>query len=222
MAGGPDPQSRRGAEHGGAHAIGAQALQRGDDAVGHPGADGVAPALVVQGDNANRPDYLCPDGGAREAVRPGRGGRLGCPPARRRLLARRAAFPAGQGHVGPDQRVLPCAEDGVHQPERLDPLLAGQGAGHLVPEHLLQDVECPPGLGNIQAGPETVRRDLPGRRDDRLRLALVHTLDDEPEQMPHVTTALGRAGCLVVPVLARFEHGNHLVDHPILGAGQDC
>ena len=222
MAGGPDPQSRRGAEHGGAHTIGAQALQRGDDAVGHPGGDGVAPGLVVQGDNANCPGYLCPDGGAREAVRPGRGGRLGWPPARRRLLAQRAAFSAGQGHIGPDQRVLPCAEDGVHLPERLDPLLAGQGAGHLVPEHLLQDVECPPGLGNIQAGPETVRRDLPGRRDDRLCLALVHALDDEPEQMPYVTTALGRAGCLVVPVLARFEHGNHLVDHPILGAGQDC
>jgi hypothetical protein len=83
-------------------------------------------------------------------------------------------------------------------------------------------VECPPGLSNIQAGPEAVGRGLPGRRDDRLRLALVHALDDEPEQMPYVTTALGRAGCLVVPVLARFEHGNHLVDHPILGAGQDC
>lgn len=54
---------------------------------------------------------------------------------------------------------------------------------------------------NIQAGLEAVRRDLPGRRDDRLRMALVHPLDDEPEQVPHVTTTLG---------------------HPILGAGQEC
>ena len=226
MARGPDPQSRRGAEHRGAHPIGAQALQRGDDAVGHPGTDGVAPALVVQGDNANWPDYLGPDGGGREAVRTCRGGRpgrrLACPRARRRLLTQRTAFPAGQCHVRPDQRVLPGAEDGVHQPERLDPLLAGQGAGHLVPEHLLQDVECPPGLGNVQASPETVRRHLPGRRDDRLRTALVHTLDDEPEQVPNETTALRRAGRLVVPRLARFERGNSPVDHPVLGAGQDC
>ncbi len=226
MAGGPDLQSRRGAEHGGAHAIGAQALQRGDDAVGRPGADGVAAGLVVQGDNAHWPGYLGPDGGAREAVRTGpgnrlTGSRLSCPPVRRRLLALRTAFPAGQGHVGPDQRVLPCAEDGMHQPERLDPLLAGQGAGHLVPKHLLQDVECPPGLGNVQAGLVTVRRDLPGPGDDRPRIALVHALDDESEQMPHVTTALCRIGCLVIPVLARFEHGNRFVDHPILGAGQD-
>ena len=149
-------------------------------------------------------------------------GRPGCPPVRRGLLALRTAFPAGQGHVGPDQRVLPCAEDGVHQPERLDPLLAGQGAGHLVPKHLLQDVECPPGLGNIQAGPEAVGRHLPGRRDDRLRMAIVHALDDEPEQMPHVTATLCRAGCLFVPRPARFEHGYRLVDHPILGAGQEC
>ena len=110
----------------------------------------------------------------------------------------------------------------MHQPERLDPLLAGQRADHLVPEHLLQDVECPRGLGNIQAGPDAVGRDLPGRRDDRLRMAIVHALDHEPEQMPHVTTTLGRAGCLVVPQLARFEHGYRLVDHPILGAGQEC
>ena len=110
----------------------------------------------------------------------------------------------------------------MHQPERLDPLLAGQGAGHLVPEHLLQDVEYPPGLGNIQAGPEAVGRHLPGRRDDRLRMAIVYALDDEPEQMPHVTTTLCRAGCLVVPRPARFEHGYRLVDHSILGAGQEC
>ena len=110
----------------------------------------------------------------------------------------------------------------MHLPERLDPLLAGQGAGHLVPEHLLQDVEGPPGLGNVQAGPETVRRDLPGRRDDRLGMALAHAPDDETEQLPHVTTALLRAGCLLIPGLARFERGNRLVDHPVLGAGQDC
>src|SRR5208337_184765 len=95
----------------------------------------------------------------------------------------RGAFPASQGHVRADQRVLPRAEDGVHQPERLDPLLVGQGAGHLVPEHLLQHVKCPPGLGDVQAGPEAVRRDLPGRRNDRFRMALVHALDDEPEQV---------------------------------------
>ena len=53
-------------------------------------------------------------------------------------------------------------------------------------------------------------------------MALLHALDDEPEQMPHVTTAFRRARCLVVPVLARFERGHGLIDHPILGAGQDC
>ncbi len=40
--------------------------------------------------------------------------------------------------------------------------------------------------------------------------------------MPHVTTALCGVGCLLIPVLARLEHGNRFVDHPILGAGQDC
>ena len=110
----------------------------------------------------------------------------------------------------------------MHLPERLDTLLASQGAGHLVPEHLLQDVECPPGLGNVQAGPVTVHRDLPGPGDDRPCIALAHALDDESEQMPHVTTALCGIGCLVIPVLARLEHGNRFVDHPILGAGQDC
>ena len=109
----------------------------------------------------------------------------------------------------------------MHQPERLDPLLPGQGAGHLVPEHLLQHVKRPPGLGDVQAGLETIRRDLPGRRDDRLRTALAHALDDKPEQLPHVTTALRRPGRLVIPRLARLEHGNRLVHHPIPGAGQD-
>ena len=72
------------------------------------------------------------------------------------------------------------------------------------------------------AGPEAVGRHLPGRRDDRLRMAIVHALDDEPEQMPHVTATLCRAGCLFVPRPARFEDGYRLGDHPILGAGQEC
>ena len=59
------------------------------------------------------------------------------------------------------------------------------------------------------------------RRDDRLGVALAHALDDEPEQIPHVATALLRAGCLVVRLMASLERGNRFVDYPILGAGED-
>jgi hypothetical protein len=44
---------RRGAEHNGAHALGSQALEGGDNTRDHPGTQSVAPSLVVEGDNAN-------------------------------------------------------------------------------------------------------------------------------------------------------------------------
>ena len=67
MAGGPDAQSGRRAEHNGAHALGSQALEPGDDTVGRLGAEGIARALVVKGDDANLPAFIGPDGAAREA-----------------------------------------------------------------------------------------------------------------------------------------------------------
>lgn len=79
-----------------------------------------------------------------------------------------------------------------------------------------------PGSRYVGAGHEAVRRDLLGRRDDGLGVALVRALDDEPEQMPHVAAALLRAGCLVVRLIASLERGSRFVDYPVLGAGKDC
>jgi len=76
-------------------------------------------------------------------------------------------------------------------------------------------------LGNIETGHETVRRDLLRRRHHRLGAALAHTLDDEPEQIPDVTTALPRAGCPVVCLIVSLERGDRFVDCPVLGAGED-
>jgi hypothetical protein len=66
-------QSGRGAEHNGSHALGSQALEGGDDTVGHLGAEGIAPALVVDGDDANLSEEFGPDDGAFDANGPGRG-----------------------------------------------------------------------------------------------------------------------------------------------------
>ncbi len=68
---------------------------------------------------------------------------------------------------------------------------------------------------------ETVRRDRLRRRQQRLGAVHAHALDDEPEQIPDITTALLRAGpvvCLIVSV----ERGDPFVDCPVLGAGEDC
>ena len=73
LAGGPDVQSRRGAKHDGSDALGLQAVEGGDDTVGHLGTEGVAPALVVEGDDADLSEHFGPDNGAFEADGPGRG-----------------------------------------------------------------------------------------------------------------------------------------------------
>ena len=73
MAGGPDTQSRCGAEHNGAHVLGSQAPEGGVDAVGHLGTEDVELTLVVKGDDANLSEDFRPDGGACWASGPGRG-----------------------------------------------------------------------------------------------------------------------------------------------------
>ena len=215
MASRPDVHSRRGAEHNGARVLGLQARERGDEAVCHPGADSVALLLVIKGDDAHVPENFGPDNGAGPAIIHGQGARGACPATFScggGLLARRAAGPAGQGYIGSGQRIFTRPENRVHQPERLDPLVAGEGGGDMAPEHLLQDAECLLGLGKVGAGGETVRRDLLRRRDDRLGAALVHAPQDDLEQMPRTTTALLRAGCIMVCLIAPLERGNHLAD----------
>jgi hypothetical protein len=49
----------------------------------------------------------------------------------------------------------------------------------------------------------------------------VHTLDDEPEQIPDVTTALPSAGYPVVCLIVSLEPGDRFVDCPVPGAGED-
>jgi hypothetical protein len=73
LASGPDLQSRRGAEHNGTHVHGSQAVEGGDDTVGHLGTEGVAPALVVEGDDADLSEDFGPDDGPFEANGSGRG-----------------------------------------------------------------------------------------------------------------------------------------------------
>ena len=92
----------------------------------------------------------------------------------------------------------------------------------MAPEHLLQDVECSLDLGDVEARLEAVRRDLLGRRDDRLGTALVHAMDDQLEQIPHVATVLLRADCVVVCLMASLERGSSFLDYSILGIGQNC
>lgn len=111
-------------------------------------------------------------------------GLLACGP-----LCRRNAPATGQRRVSAGQRVAACGENAVH-PQAFDQLLAGQGVGHVTPEHLFEDAEGALDLGEVEAGHETMRRDLLGRDDDRLDMALVDTLHDEAEQRPEVAAAL--------------------------------
>ena len=89
----------------------------------------------------------------------------------------------------------------------------------MTPEHLLQNVERPLDLGDVEARLEAVRRDLPGRRDDRLGAALAHAPDDQLEQIPHVATVLLRADSMVVCLMASLERGSSFLDHSLLGIG---
>jgi hypothetical protein len=71
MASGPDPHSRRRAQHDRAYLLGPQALERGDDPVGHPGTDGVVLVAVLKGDDADLADHASQDDVARIALGPG-------------------------------------------------------------------------------------------------------------------------------------------------------
>jgi hypothetical protein len=50
----------------------------------------------------------------------------------------------------------------------------------------------------------------------------VQALDDQPEQIPHVATALLQADCVVVRLMAPLERGSSFLDYSVLGGGQDC
>jgi len=92
-------QSRRGAEHNGSHALGSQALEGGDDAVGHLGTESVAPALVVEGDDADLSEHFRPDDDGFEANGHGRG--RAAPGARLKImLSHWLSFFRGQRAVG--------------------------------------------------------------------------------------------------------------------------
>lgn len=223
MAGGPDVHSRRRPEHHGPHPPGPQAAQRGDNTIGQPGADGIALTLVVKDDDANLPEDFRPDVGAHEVI--------GCewqvPSVRltassscREMLSGPIAAPAGQGHIGPGEGIFSCPDDGAHEPERLDPLLVGEDADHLTPEHLLQDVEYFLGLRNVGTGGETARRHLLARSCDRLGAALLHAPQDKLEQMPDIAAALLRAGRMTAYAITPFERGNRFADHPLPGTGE--
>jgi hypothetical protein len=79
LAGGPDVQSLGGAEHDDSDALGSQAVEGGDDTVGHLGTERVAPALVVEGDDADMSEDFGSDAGAF-ANGPGRGRAAPCAP----------------------------------------------------------------------------------------------------------------------------------------------
>jgi hypothetical protein len=50
----------------------------------------------------------------------------------------------------------------------------------------------------------------------------VHALNDQLEQIAHVATALLRADCMVVRLMASLERGSSFLDYSILSGGQDC
>jgi hypothetical protein len=95
LASRPDRQSRRGTQHNGAHVHGSQAIEGGDDSVSHLGTEGVAPALVVEGDDANLSEDFCPDDAASEANRPGRG--RAAPDSRLQIVLSHRLSPSSRG-----------------------------------------------------------------------------------------------------------------------------
>ncbi len=134
----------------------------------------------------------------------------------------RPAPSLGQGDVGPGQRILTGPEDRVHEPERLELLVARQCSGQMTPEHVLQDHEGGLDVGQVDAGPEAVHRELLGRRDDRIGAALVQALPDQLQKVLNVATALRRAGHATAGLIALFEGGYRVADHPVPGPDQDC
>ena len=101
-------------------------------------------------------------------------------------------------------------------------LVARQCSGQMTPEHVLQDHEGGLDVGQVDAGPEAVRRELLGRRDDRIGAALVQALPDQLQKILHVATALRRAGHATAGLIALFEGGYRVADHPVPGPDQDC
>jgi hypothetical protein len=132
-----------------------------------------------------------------------------------------ASLAGRQGHVGLGLRILRRPDDGVHEPKRLNPLFAGEGADHVAPERLRQDIECFLRLGEVNARGETVGRDPRNWRDDRLSSAFAHATQNEPEQLPHLVAALLRAGWVVLCLIALHQRGNRFLDHTVLRAGDD-
>ena len=98
------------------------------------------------------------------------------------------------------------------------------------PEHVLQGGERRLDLGEIDTGDETIRRDLLGRRDDRLGVPLVHAPLDQLEQLLNVAAAVRRAERVAPAVrraervtaglIAPFEHGQRLTDHLVPGVSE--
>ena len=88
------------------------------------------------------------------------------------------------------------------------------------PEHVLQDRERRLDVGQVDAGDETVRGDLLGRRDDRLGVPLVHAPLDQLQQLLHVAAALRRAECVTAGLIAPVERGQRLTDHLVPGVSE--
>jgi hypothetical protein len=189
-----------------------------------PGADGIALALVIKGDDADLADNFGPDVGAGEVIAcerqvPGVRLTAACS-GRRGPLSRPIASPASQGHIGLGHGIFPRRDNGTHQPERLSPLLAGEDADHMAPQHFLQDVEHFLGLGDVGAGGEAGRRHVLARLRDRLGAALPHTPQNKVKQIPDITAALLRAGWMTACLIASLERGDCFADHLLRGTGE--
>ena len=73
-------------------------------------------------------------------------------------------------------------------------MLARQAVGQLAHDRLGQGVERGLHLAQVGTSGVTVRRDLLGRPDDRLRPARLRTAQYEAEQLPQVAAAPVRLG----------------------------
>ena len=91
----------------------------------------------------------------------------------------------------------------------------------MAPQHVLHGDEGGLDIEEIDAGHETVRRDLLGRRDDRIGAALAQALAHQVEQALNVVAALRGAGCAALSPITLIESRYRVVDYPVRGLGQD-